>query len=160
MTFLPDAAPATRRVPLCFDADAEKEWLLARAAVKAGRDGADSRLAEAEQAAGAQTVVVTLRALTFPEVQRAIDDHPPRIVDDEFNRYDLQAGYNRATFKPALVHAAIDSPDLTGAQWSTLLHTMTRGQFNSLFEIVDAMASRRTPADLPFVSAASGPTQD
>ena len=153
MTDLPTAAPASRRVPLCLDAAAESKWILVRVAAKAGK-ASDEQVTEAEQAAAAATVVVELRPLSWPEWQDLLDDHPPRVNgEDKFNRLDLAKGYNRRTFPPALVAAAMTSPHLDAAQWSTLQRSLTVAQFQGLYESAEALAARRTPGDIPFGSA-------
>lgn len=151
------AAPATRRVPLCFDADANTALNVAsrmfrEARGKARQDAEQAYLEAAEQAEPSMLVFEV--GPVPPDVMWGLyDDHPPRRNGDKWDQLDLNAGYNRRTFRPALIRAAVRSPEITDTQWGQAFAAMTPGQFDRLFKVAELMSGQVTPLDVPFGSA-------
>ncbi|MEU1240038.1 hypothetical protein ABZ388_06735 [Micromonospora parva] len=152
-------------VPLCLRTDlvTEYEQLLGERAKAqeaagkslAGSGGAvqalDDRLAELRARMQESTLTVTLRALPSARYQALVDEHPPRVVDDQVDRRDRVFGFNVVTFFLALAKACTVDPHLDDEDWEALVGEdgkLTDAQVGALTDT--AWKLNRKDVDLPF----------
>lgn len=152
-------------VPLCLRADLVAEYERTErdlaAAVKAAGDSLagpggqaralEERLAALREEMTGSTLTVTLRALPTAKYRALMDEHPPRVVDDQVDRRDRVFGFNIDTFFDALARACVVAPDLDDEDWEALTGEdgkLTDAQYGVLTDT--AWKLNRKDVDLPF----------
>ncbi|MGH3096100.1 MAG: hypothetical protein ACRDMV_08895 [Streptosporangiales bacterium] len=98
------------------------------------------------QAAWEQTVErVEFQALSRPDMEALIAEHPPTKDDDD------DAGWHAETFQPALVAACSTDQSMSEAEWAEFLSSdrMSVGEVNSLYEAVARLNMEYPQAGVP-----------
>ena len=154
-----------KTVSLCLRADLVAEYERTErdlaVAVKAAGDSLagpggqardlEERLAALREEMTGSTLTVTLRALPTAKYRALMDEHPPRVVDDQVDRRDRVFGFNIDTFFDALARACVVAPDLDDEDWEALTGEdgkLTDAQYGVLTDT--AWKLNRKDVDLPF----------
>lgn len=155
-----------RTVAICLRGDlvAEHEQLneqlelLEKKAVDslAGNGGAElaERITALEDEMRQNTYPFRLRGMSGPKFRAFKAQHPIRLKDNgDPERVDARFEFNTETGFEPLTRLSIIDPELSDAQWSELLETLTDNQFDGLSAV--AWLLNKGEIDVPFSRAAS-----
>ena len=152
-------------VEVCLRADLVAEYERAERELAAAKQAAgdslagpgedvkalEGRLAGLREQMQASTLTLTLRALSSPRYQALVDQHPPRVEDDNVNRRDRVFGFNVDTFFDALARKCTVAPELDDEDWAGLFGDdgkLTDAQVEKVYS--KAFALNKKDVDLPF----------
>lgn len=126
----------------------------ARIATKDPRVALAQRMEKLREQMQDAMIVIRFRALKRAEYRRFLSEYPARDKD----QIDGVLGYNYDTGGEALMRACLVSPELSDAEWRTLVdEVLTDGQYEQL--VVAAGTVNRGRVNVPFSSLASILTQ-
>jgi hypothetical protein len=113
-----------------METEAASDRRKRRIAMKMAED-LDEKLAHPENIPGVRMVVVG--AIAPRREQRLLDEHPPR----KKNSADNVVGYNRETFRAALMRLCLVEPELTEAQFEEWVESGSTGEFEKVWAAVN-----------------------
>lgn len=165
-----NAKPKTRTVDVCLNGELDDQLTKLNRRLMESQDsdatslGANSaakirdEIVALQEKARAEALTFKIRRLDWNRNLELQTEHPPR----DGNSEDAEAGWNRATYYPALVRectyeveaadgTTLDAESLTADWWDAIFAAVNFRQFDELFTAAHAVNS--TDAAAPFLRA-------